>query len=585
MGHDESAMTSLSGARVTASLLDALVEMVDAAGESAATNALVGRLGERIARSLADDEAGRYMGSGAVLAARIEDLAGHLIPGSRLLRRSPADVADAVSVCFPPCLPSGPVDLEPPTRIRLVASALRWLAAQATDAPTGPLRPDLDLRLIDGDTCWVQTICLRASDAAGPGEIEHRRDAQDARVVAHRRADLANSGKLAQPLSELAASVAHGLNNLLGAVAGQSSLLLDAADEADAVTVRASGLRLIHQAALDGAGLAQRLLRASRGEPVVGPSVPDMMAHVDLGRVLLDAVELTRLRWHDEARQRGIDIEVAVDVSQPLLIRGMAADLREIMVNLILNAVDAMPAGGQLRLCGDLQDGIVTVRCQDSGLGMAPDVLARVFEPFFSTKGSAGTGMGMAILYSVVARHGGDVRVSSVLGEGTTVTLHVPAAHLSHAEGGSTRFTARGEPSELVDLGPDLHACDVLVVEDDPSFRAIFARRLALDARRVEAVADAHTALMVLESGHWDLVCIDEGLPDVSGRQLAAEIHRRGLAGAVILVTGAATGPDDPLLASAGVDAVLPKPCSDAELARAVRAAAGRLMARVAASA
>jgi two-component system, cell cycle sensor histidine kinase and response regulator CckA len=269
-------------------------------------------------------------------------------------------------------------------------------------------------------------------------------------------------------------------------------------------------------------------------------------------------------------------------VSQPLLIRGAAADLREIVVNLILNAVDAMPRGGRLVLRGDLHEGTVTVSCQDTGTGMSPEVRARVFEPFYTTKGSAGTGMGMAILYGVVARHGGEVRVSSSVGVGTTVTLHLPAAQLTH---GARLAPTRPASVEPADLGPDLQALSVLVVEDDPSFRAVFARRLALDARRVEAVADAQSALLLLEMGQWDLVCIDEGLPDASGRQLAAEIERRGLAGAVILVTGVATGPDDPTLTSRGVDAVLPKPCSDAELARAIRASVGCLAARVAAPA
>jgi CheY-like chemotaxis protein len=381
-----------------------------------------------------------------------------------------------------------------------------------------------------------------------------------------------------QQLGELAASVAHGLNNLLGAVAGQSSQLLAATDgDDDAIVVRAGGLRLIHQAALDGANLAQRLLRASRGEAQDGLADLELL---DLGRVLVDAVELTRLHWQDEAQQRGITLELAVEVSQPLLIRGVAADLREIVVNVILNAVDAMPNGGQLTLRGDCQDGMVTVSCQDTGLGMTPDVLARIFEPFFTTKGTAGTGMGMAIVYGVVARHGGAVQVSSTVGGGSTVTLQLPAARLTH---GALLTPVRAAPGPPVDLGPDLQDRAVLVVDDDPAFRAVFARRLALDARRVEVVGDARSALLLLESGRWDLVCIDEGLPDCSGRQLAAEIRGQGLAGAVILVSGAATGPDDPLLLTAGVDAVLPQPCSDRELARAVRTASARHAERLAA--
>lgn len=586
-------MTSLTGADVTASLLDALVEVAEAAGASEQTDALIGRLGERIARSLAA-RCPESTDDAAALSQRIETLAAQLLPGSRLrppdAASSTAGSSTEIAVCLPLPDPSALLDGTPPTRVRLVASALEWLAAQ----PAGQARVRLDLRLIAGETCWLQTISLCTPEGnplpqpvIAPG-LARERGATRSQLPSPAHggggpsSDVLEADHREARFGELAAGVAHGLNNLLGAVAGESSLLLDAADGADAVTVRASGLRLIHQAALDGASLAQRLLRASRGEPADGP---DALELVDLGRVLVDAVDLTRLRWDDEARRHGIRIAVAVEVREPLLVRGVAADLREIVVNLILNAVDAMPAGGQLRLCGDLHDGVVTVRCQDTGAGMSPDVLARVFEPFFTTKGSAGTGMGLAILYGVVARHGGEARVSSSVGAGTTISLQLPAAQLTRGVRGPGRAAGRTVSAPLVDLGPDLEALSVLVVEDDPSFRAVFARRLALDARRVEAVADAESALTLLELGGWDLVCVDEGLPDASGRQLAAEIDRGGLAAAVILVTGSATGPDDPSLASVGVDAVLPKPCSDAELARAVRAAAARLRRRLAAPA
>jgi two-component system cell cycle sensor histidine kinase/response regulator CckA len=374
-----------------------------------------------------------------------------------------------------------------------------------------------------------------------------------------------------QVLEELTASVAHGLNNLLGAVAVQSAELLDATpgegegeDEA-----RRSGLRLIHQAALDATGLVQRLLRLSRGEPVDGAERPEL---VDLGRVLADAVELTRSRWHNETGERGRPIDPTVEAEQPLLVRGVASDLREIVVNLILNAVDAMPAGGRLLLRGVERDGAVILTCQDSGVGMAPDVLEQIFDPFFTTKGRHGTGMGLAIVQSVVARLGGEVRVTSAVGVGTTFTLLLPAAELTR--GFLETEAARAATAD--DLAASLATLSVLVVEDDPIFRAVFTRRLGLDALRVDAVGDAASALAALETDCWDLLCIDDGLPDRPGRELAAEIRRRRPGCVIILVTGSATRPDDPNLAAPDVDAILPKPCTDAELARALRTARAR---------
>jgi signal transduction histidine kinase/ActR/RegA family two-component response regulator len=579
-------MESLNGERITAGLLDVLVEMAEHGLAGLPPDARIrwvgAALGRVVARQSTDVDSLKRPGDGhqrsAAAGRNFEVQAGQVLvelaPRGRLL----ATEQDKLIASL------GPVDRlvgGPSTRERLIAAVLGSAAAHQD----GLARTRLALRLIEGETCWVLTVRLAPQGVPGDDEDEYRRDAADDLLAAietidaglrARTGSAAGHEERARLLAEMAASVAHGLNNLLGAVVGQSSQLLDAAQAAQrtgqtAVDVEpSSGLRLIHQAALDGAGLARRLLRLSRGETIDDDGTLDL---VDLGRVLLDAVELTRPCWQDEAARRGVSIEPAIEIAQPLLIRGVSSDLREIVVNLILNAVDAMPEGGRLLLRGDLDNGTVVVRCQDSGVGMAPAVLERVFEPFFTTKGRKGTGMGLPIVYGVVARHGGDVRVTSTPGSGTTITLRLPAVALTHGS-----LVAPSAPTgRAVDPAADLAPLAVLVVDDDPVFRSVFTRRLSLDARRVEAVGDGASALATVEAGAWDLLCIDEGLPDRSGRDLVAEIRHRGYAGAVVLVTGSATAPNDPTLLSAGIDAVLPKPCSDAELVRAVRTACARL--------
>jgi CheY-like chemotaxis protein/anti-sigma regulatory factor (Ser/Thr protein kinase) len=426
-----------------------------------------------------------------------------------------------------------------------------------------------------------------------------------------------------QAIRETAASVAHGLNNLLGSVVGLAAQLVDTADPAAPSTE----IRLIQQAALDSLTLTRRLLHLSRGEQALAPDSLDL---VDMGRVLADAVDLTRPFWHDRARQHGRVIvpNLEVERDRPLLVRGVASDLREIVGNLIHNAVDAMPHGGRLRLRGTIRDGAVLVACQDNGNGMAAEVRARIFDPFYTTKGERGTGLGLAIARSVVARFGGDLHVSSEVGVGTTVTLRLPAAEVATAasttvhsaqtaHSAQTMHSARARATAATAMlvgavsGPNgangrhghhdvawekptialcstvrraaadalaatLATLSILVVDDDPVFRGVFSRRLRLDARHVEAVADARSALVALELNRWDVLCVDDGLPDRSGRALAAEIRRRGLPCGVVLVTGTAATPGDPSLAGPGVDAILPKPCTDAELARALRHAQAR---------
>jgi two-component system cell cycle sensor histidine kinase/response regulator CckA len=201
---------------------------------------------------------------------------------------------------------------------------------------------------------------------------------------------------------------------------------------------------------------------------------------------------------------------------------------------------------------------------------MPPAVLARIFEPFFSTKGSGGTGIGLAIVYGVVARHGGEVRVASAIGAGTTFTVALPLGEA--APGGSALgMPESGQLPADEDAAAVLDGLAVLLVDDDPAFRSVFARRLALDARRVEVAADAASALALLETSAWDVLLVDDRLPDMTGRQLAAAIRDRGLDCAIVLVSGFATGPNDPALLAPGVDGVLPKPCTDAELGRVLR--------------
>jgi CheY-like chemotaxis protein len=415
-----------------------------------------------------------------------------------------------------------------------------------------------------------------------------------------------------QTIRATAASVAHGLNNLLGAMAGLATQLVDRAEAAPG-TMPVDELRLLQQAAHDGVELTRRLLAVSRGAPIGEPAGLEL---VDLGRTLVDAVDLTRPSWQERSSQPGTTIEASVEVDRPLLVRGVPSDLHEIVVNLIHNAVDAMPNGGRLWLCGKLQSGTVVITCQDSGIGMSPAVLTRIFEPFYTTKGDHGTGLGLAIVSTVVARHGGEVRVASQVGVGTTVTLRLPAAepaqrqnksngsdgtdgHQSQIDawtaalvrdadgrnGTTAHPGAAARAATADDLTATLAPLAILIVEDDPVFRAVFARRLTLDARRVDTVSDAASALSALETGHWDILCIDDGLPDRSGRALADEIRQRGLPCATVLVTGTAAVPDDPTLAAPGVDAILPKPCTDVELARALRLAADRRAERAAAPA
>jgi signal transduction histidine kinase/ActR/RegA family two-component response regulator len=558
-------MGSLNGQMLSEGLLEALVAVAEQ-GLSAPSAGLRIRqsgavLGVILERGVDDGDPPRggvdaAPGDGLAYGRLASQILEHLAPGGRLLDATP----DRVTVC----LPTTEIADRPSSRQQLVMAVLGSIAGRQFGRAT--VRPEL--RLIDGDTAWVLTIRLGGSASALADPLVDVYDATD--EVGGEPGEV--GGPSAEPwdrasierqermrlLGEMAAGVAHGLNNLLGAVAGQSSELLGESPAAPP----ASGLRLIHQAALDGAGLARRLLRFSRGE---SSATDDSLELADVREIVQDAVALTRPRWHDLAVTRDAAIDVQVEMAQPMPVMAISSDLREIVVNLILNAVDAMPSGGRLHLRGEVQDRWAILTVQDTGAGMDLAVMEQAFEPFFSTKGNAGTGMGLAIVYSVVARHGGEVRVASAIGVGTTLTVILPLA-----DPALFGATDRGRAAED-DASAELDGLALLLVDDDPAFRDVFARRLALDAERVDVADDAAGALQALATGSWDVLCIDERLPDMTGRTLASEIRRRGYEAIIVLVSGFATQPNDPTLLGPGVDAVLPKPCTDAELARVLR--------------
>src|SRR4030081_1871852 len=147
---------------------------------------------------------------------------------------------------------------------------------------------------------------------------------------------------------------------------------------------------------------------------------------MDLSKVVRDAAQLPAPRWRDAAQAEGRPISLHIEAAGHPTIQGSPAQLRELMTNLIFNAVDALPTGGMIRLGGVAEDGRGIIEVADSGVGMRAEVQARVFEPFFTTKGEGGTGLGLAMVFGIVEQHGGHIEVRSAPGDGTTFRIALP---------------------------------------------------------------------------------------------------------------------------------------------------------------
>ncbi|HUF26044.1 MAG TPA: ATP-binding protein [Gemmatimonadaceae bacterium] len=341
-------------------------------------------------------------------------------------------------------------------------------------------------------------------------------------------------------VGQLAAGVMHDVNNALNPIMA-AAYLLDV-NATDPAAVRDYAGR-IAKAAETGAATAARVGRFIRQEPLKD----EREELVDLSAVADEVVAMTRPLWAERARGGRVRLERVL--GEGVLIRGIAGELREAMLNLVQNALDAMQAGGTLGIVTRVHDGQASIEVSDSGLGMTDEVRERAFEPFFSTKGARGTGLGLSEVYGIVKRHRGQAEIVSSPGSGTLVRLTFPH-----------------DASALPPPAPNAQrrlAKRVLLVEDNNDGREFMQALLESDGHTVVAVSSLEQALARLDEGDaYDVVVTDIGLPDGSGWDLVDIIRQRRPGLRVGVVTGweVRTGPAN------GADFTLRKPVKTLEL-------------------
>jgi CheY-like chemotaxis protein/anti-sigma regulatory factor (Ser/Thr protein kinase) len=245
-----------------------------------------------------------------------------------------------------------------------------------------------------------------------------------------------------------------------------------------------------------------------------------------------------------------VTLEVVLELEKVPYISGCAPELREALMNLIFNAVDAMPHGGTITIRSRQDAGRVLIEIADSGTGMTEEVRLRCFEPFFSTKGEEGTGLGLAMVFGILTRHDALVEIESQPGQGTTFRLRFPEPDEIKHE------TAAGETRMLA-------ALRVLVVDDEHLARDVLARYLKADGHEVECVANGEDALLRLQTDGIDLLVADHGMPGMNGIQLIDAARAFGHRQPAILLTSIDL---DPLDKPTSVQATLRKPIRKRDL-------------------
>jgi CheY-like chemotaxis protein len=282
-------------------------------------------------------------------------------------------------------------------------------------------------------------------------------------------------------------------------------------------------------------------------------------------RPLEQVKTLTRARWKDMPLERGIVVDMRTELMSTLpAILGTEADMREALTNLVFNAIDAMPSGGTVTVRtsvrrSEIVNGVEMVQLEvvDTGIGMTTEeTRSRCLEPLFTTKGNWGTGMGLAMVYAAVRRHGGQLTIESSPGAGTTVRICFPS--YAHAR---TLATA-AEPPEVP---PVAHAMRILVIDDDPLVTKALRDTLVRDGHVVTTARDGETGIALFHDAHqanapFDAVVTDLAMPHIDGLNVAFAIKALPGSTAVILLTGYGSRLGAADIPPPNVDRVLAKP-------------------------
>jgi signal transduction histidine kinase/ActR/RegA family two-component response regulator len=359
-------------------------------------------------------------------------------------------------------------------------------------------------------------------------------------------------GETLRALGELASGIAHHLNNLLAVILMRVELLLGDVGESE---VR-NALQIVERTTLDAAEVVRRVHEFSRVQPV------SQLTPLELNLITREVVELTRPLWQAQAQVRGIEIQVSLEPGDIPVVMGDPAGLREVLMNLLLNAVDALPKGGRIVIRTWGSNGRVHCSVADTGVGMSEEVRRRVWEPFFTTKGPKSTGLGLSIAYQAIERHGGELSIESAEGEGTTITLSLPVAS--------------AQPASATPRAPA--SLRILVIDDEERVRAALKEMLAGQGRTVFEAPSGPEALAWLEGGEpVDLVLTDLVMPGMTGWEVARAIKVRWPGLPVGMITGWGNGLAAPEEERASVSFILAKPFTRAELREAIaRACPGR---------
>lgn len=344
-------------------------------------------------------------------------------------------------------------------------------------------------------------------------------------------------------LGEMAGGVAHDFNNVLSAILGRAQLLKRDVGDPEIL----HGLEIIEKAAMDGAETVRRIqeftrLRKDRDFDVI-----------DVTEIIRDSIKYTQTRWKSDADERGIKYQIKTDFKGNSLVLANGSEMREVFTNILLNAIEAMPDGGTITCKTVAVSGDVNITIQDTGTGMDVDTLKRIFDPFYTTKGVRGTGLGLSVSFGIINRHSGTIDVSSTPNLGTTVTIRLPQYN-------QLQSPAPEKPPQAFQSA-DRYGTKILVVDDEEDPLVLLKDILEMYGHQVLTADSGANALEILKKEpELRLIFTDLGMPDMSGWELSKAIKQHNPDAIVVFITGWGAQLDPKRLNECGVERVIAKP-------------------------
>lgn len=366
-------------------------------------------------------------------------------------------------------------------------------------------------------------------------------------------------------LGELASGVAHDFNNTLAGILGRAQLLQRTND----LEKIKRGLDIIIKTADDGAKTVKRIQDFARQRR------DHNFELVSIDQILMDASEITRPRWKNCAEASNIHITLDLQIGSNAMVMGDDSELREVLVNMVFNAIDAMPEGGTLTLSTRTEADSVVIKVVDTGVGMYPEVRSRIFDPFFTTKGKAGLGLGLAVSFGIIRRHGGTIEVESQYGSGTEFCVTLPVAKIAEKsaqqESECVEPLVPEIPLPIAEPSAELLPTKLLVVDDEDFVRDLLRDILEGENCQVCVAASGSEALSLFKEMEFHGVFTDVGMPGMSGWELAREIRQTNKQIPIAVITGWGEAVGSHEQKAAGVDWVVAKPFTADRIAELVR--------------